>query len=91
MPLTSSKPETYLSLSELARKANVCNYTVVRLVGNGVIKPDGFTGRMALFQLSRWPELKTAIRENVISYSTRDAARMILNEQRPDLAAQFQC
>ena len=52
-----------------------------------LVTPDGFTGRTALFKVSRWPELHIAIRERVLDYSTRDAARMFLSE-RP-LESQF--
>ena len=69
MPVSTSTPEKYLSLNQLAGQAGICNYTAKRLMDAGHITPDGFTGRTALFAASRFAELAKAIRANVIPYA----------------------
>ena len=84
-------PETYLSLNELGRRANISYPTALKLVANKVIAPDAYQGRTALFKASRWEELRKTIRENVIDYSARDAARFVLDAQHPlNIAANLQ-
>lgn len=83
MPTTTSAPEQYLSLSELSRKAGISYPTALKLVANGVITPDAHQGRTALFRASRWESLRKTIKDNVITYSPRDAAAFVRDARHP--------
>lgn len=65
---TSTPPESYLSLNQLAARVGVSYPTALKLVTEEVIKPDATTGRMALFKESRVEELRSTIRQSVRSY-----------------------
>jgi hypothetical protein len=83
MPFTSSAPQKLISLSEVARRANISIATAVKLANNGILKPDAYAGRTYLYRETRWEELREAIRQNVISYSPRDYADYMLNPTHP--------
>ncbi|MEA3213315.1 MAG: hypothetical protein QOE70_6372 [Chthoniobacter sp.] len=82
MPTTSA-PEQYLSLNELARKANISYPTALRLAAAKIIEPDAFTGRTGLYKASRWEELRQIIRDNVIPYGVSNDYRFITDASHP--------
>ncbi len=80
---TPSAPETYLSLSELSRKAGISYPTALKLVANGIIRADANVGRTWLFKASSWESLRRTIRENVITYGAGGDFKFITNKTHP--------
>lgn len=64
----TSSPENLLTLNQLAGQVGVSYPTALKLVTEGVIKPDATTGRMALFKASRVEELRQTIRKSIRNY-----------------------
>ena len=69
MAFTKSAPETFLSLSQVARKADISYPTALKLLSEKKLIPDARTSSGTwLFKASRWDELRRILRENLYHY-----------------------
>jgi len=62
--------EKFVSLSELARLANVTGPRIVALHNSGVITHDALSGNSILFRADRLTELKATIRNYGLNKAT---------------------